>query len=420
MSNKLITVDNTRSGADKAVSLDTSKILSDIRTQLEGLSLMDSTDFFLENGKTEIEKSEESLITLSSIVAQAAIVVGVPQLPGGNSVDIYNHMENSEKLALFSNIEIFRGLTVTKELGFCKTFKNLYSWKPNSMPAANNPRISTEIDYSFTFNEVTQMLSTFGSESGSISLSTPYASGSANFSYEQEHSTSSNEVKEYLNARFIVRKVELDVSADSLVVDPNFVTAVVTAVKGYDSSNEASAIQAYSNLLGVLNEWGYYVPLTFTLGGVLYSTDTTKITEFSQAASEKEDFGGSFKAEFDGIGGGGSYNQAHGSSSKTSSSSKFKDITIDQVGGLAGTTNDYSTWAKSLDKAVNWNLASATKLWPSLVLLSRGDQKAKDALNTCLTILDGYNSVGSLQYLQPYLNMGDYATVIETIINPFD
>ncbi|MBL6448200.1 hypothetical protein JMN32_17935 [Fulvivirga sp. 29W222] len=416
---KLITVNNTNSGADKSVELDINAKLSDTRKTLENLGLMSQEDFFLENGKTEIEKPQEPQIPLSEVVYDGKLTVGSPQLPGGNAVDRYNQMSVAEKNALFSNIQIFRGLTVTQELGFGKTFKDLYYWKDGNMPAANNPRILTEVDYSYTFNKVTSMLTTFGSDSGSISFESPYASAEANFKYEQEHSTSSEEVTEYLNARFIVRKVELDVAMNSLSVNPEFIHAIEEAVKNCDPNNNSQGMQGYSNLLEVLNEWGYYVPLTFTLGGVLYSSDTTKITEFSDAESKKEEFGGSFKAAFDGIGGGGSYQHAQGSSSKTTSSSKFQDITIDQVGGAAGSTNDYNTWAKSLDQAINWNLASASKLLPSLVLVSLGDENAKNALNTCLSLLNGYNSVGSLQYLQPYLNMGDYSSVVSSILNPF-
>lgn len=419
MSNQLITVHNIRSGAEKAVELNTSSMLSATRATLEGLNLMNVGDFFLDNGKTETEKSQESYIPLSSLVENKAVTVGEPQQPGTDGVDHYNHMPESQKQALFENIQIFRGLTITKELGFGKTFKNIYSWKGDYLPEANTPRIVTEVNYASSFNKVTHMLTTFGSDSDSISLSTPFASAEANFKHEQGHSSSGSKVTEYLTARFIVRKVALDVEKDKLSVNSDFVAAVENAVSGYESGDNGSGLTAYSNLLTVLNEWGYYIPLTFTLGGVLYSTDSTTISEFSQAESEKEEFGGSFKAAFDGIGGGGSYRHAHGSSSKTTSSSKFKDITIDQVGGLAGSSNDYSTWAKSLNKAINWSFASSSKLLPSLYLLSFGDAKAKSTLNTCLTVLDGYNSVGSMQYLQPYLNMGQYSTDIEVLLNPY-
>ena len=419
MSTDLIRVSNIRTGGSKAQALDVTMNLDEIRNELEKKGLMSPTDYFLLDGKTEVDKEQEGLIPLSSIVKEGLIVIGMPAgIPSaGDGVDAYNAMSGAEQNSLLMNIQIFRGLTITKDKGFVKTFKDLYSW--NQSPVANNPRTVSQVQTSYSFNEVTHMLHVFGSDSASVSLNAPFGDAEANFKHEQSKETSSKNVTEYLISRFVLNKVELKTDKNNIICSPAFIGAVENAIADYANGSDTNGITAYSKLLDVLNEWGYYVPLTFTLGGALFSEETTKITEYSSAETEKDEFGGSFKAAFDGIGGGGAYNHASGSDEKTTSSSKYKDTAINQVGGKAGTYADYATWASSLDKWNYWALATALELLPSLYLLSRGDEKAKSTLNKCLTLIDSYNSVGTIQYQQPYLSMKDYSNIIGSMLNPF-
>jgi hypothetical protein len=130
-------------------------------------------------------------------------------------------------------------------------------------------------------------------------MSSPYASGEAEYKTEHSKGTSSSQVTEYLVTRYIVRKVLLQADTDKLSVNPQFSTAIIQAVKDNEDT-----IQGYYNVIKALDRWGYYIPVEFKLGGVIYATTTTKISDFSEAESNKEEFNGSFKAAFDGIGGG--------------------------------------------------------------------------------------------------------------------
>ncbi len=415
----LITITNIRTGNTKSEAMDTTQLLSDARVFLRSKSLMAAQDFFLTKGGTEVDPTAEGQVPLSSILVDDVLTVGVPAtVPASpDAVSSYASMAGAQRNTLFANIQIFRGLTVTLEEGFAKTFKDLYSW--TSPPEANTPRTVTEVQYKYCFNEVTHSLHVFGADTASVSLEAPFGSAQADYSHESSKTTSDKTVTEYITARFLVRKVSLKTEIGNVVVAPDFVAAVEGAVANCQSGNTASETAAYSSLLDVLNEWGYYVPGTFDLGGVLYSTDSTKITEFSDAETEKQAYGGSFKASFDGIGGGASYNHSSGSETTTTSSSKFQDLSINQVGGKPGTTNSYDDWAKSLDLWNYWALASASQLLPSLYLLARGDENAKSALNISLRLIDGYHSAANFQSIQPCLDMGGYATQIETLLNPF-
>ncbi|MEL6891236.1 MAG: MAC/perforin domain-containing protein [Actinomycetota bacterium] len=397
--------------------MDTAEFLSATRTFLAAEKFMRPSDSFLTSTSAVIPVDQEDHVTLGAAVKDDVLQIGEQAhhspIGGGDGVDRYNAMTDDQKLAVFDNIQLFRGFTFGSS-GFQKTFKNLYSYAKGSLPNANMPRVLTELDYSYSFSEVTRDLTVFGSTSASASLSAPFGSAEAEYNYEHSKSTHSSEVTEYLTARYESRKVLLQVDASAIVGDPSFVAAVKQAI------GQAQTAQDASNLVEVLNEWGYFIPWHFTLGGLLYSTDSTKISEFSEAESEKEEFGGSFKAEFDGIGGGAAYKQANGSDQKTTSTHKFEDMTIQQVGGKAGTNGDFEKWNASLDEAITWDISSAEKLYPSLVLLARSDvDGAKQVLGKAVQLLDNFGTNTIVKSLQEYVSLSDYATTCEAILNPF-
>ncbi|KJZ11481.1 hypothetical protein TW85_16765 [Marinomonas sp. S3726] len=416
----LVTVKNS-DGQQEAIELDESKTLSVARATLG--SFMTEDDEFIAATGAPIPISEEGNIALSLVISMvdgnAILNIGVASkhspLKPKDGVDRWNLLNQDQQRAVLNDVQIFRGLTLSEKLGFGKTFKNLYSWSEDYQPAANLPRVLTELKYTYNFSEQTAEITRFGSDSASVSMSSPYGSASANYKRETNSSSYSGKVTEYLSARYIVRKVELSVDNNAFVVDPDFLAAIQVAIKGQQGANTVSGAQA---LIEVLNEWGWYVPQEFTLGGVLFSSTSTEITEFKDAESEKEQFGGSFKAAFEGIGGGASYEHASGSSSKTTSTNKFTDTSILQSGGAAGTSNDYSKWAESLDNAINWNLASASGLYPSLMLLT-SSQEGRQALNVCLNLLSNFVAYPTVTSMQPYLDFTDYVTKIQSKLNPF-
>jgi MAC/Perforin domain len=412
MANKLITV--AKSGqVSKSLMLDPASMLSAVRTTLVTAGYMDADDLFLNQG-SEIDQHNEDSISLDDLLnGTTTINIGagtaVDPIGTDDGVQHYNELSAAQKKSIFANIAIYKGLTL-KTTGFQPTFHSLYKWKDGKFPAVINPRIVTQVDYSYAFSKLVQTMDENSVDKGSVSLEVPFLEASAEFSYEKTKHTSSEKTTEYITGKYMVRKVMAQVDAADIVADPAFEKAVHDAIAS--STNE---FEQYYELLTVLNEWGYYIPLEFTLGGALFSSDSTTITEFSEAESQKQEFGGSFKAKFDGIGGGGSYSHAEGSSQSTTQSNKFQITSFSQVGGRAGTSDSYSDWAKSLDKALYWNVAAYDKLYPSLGLLQDAQLQ-----NVCIHLMDTYGGYPHAVELQPFLNMKNYATAVQNLYaNPW-
>jgi hypothetical protein len=406
-------------GKSESFLLDTSDTLDRERVFLEGKGIMTDDDAFLFQGTSGIDRGQEPSISLDKILKDNVLTIGEPTdtspiVGTDDGTARYNQMRPEQRKAVFDNIQIWRGLTFTKD-GFGKTFKNVCSWTSGYAPAANTPRVNTELTSNYSFSKVTHDLHVFGSQSTSVSFSSPYASGEAEYKTEKSKDTSSSQVNEYLVTRYIVRKVMLQVDPSSLVASPDFLKAVKQVT---DNKDDADNIQGYYDLIKALDVWGYYVPIEFTLGGVVYSTDSTKISDFSEAESAKQEFNGSFKAEFNGIGGGAAYKNASGSDTKTTTSTKFQDITLQLIGGTEGLEKDFPKWAESLKPAINWALADATKLYPTLVLLASTDA-GRDALTTAIKLIERYSSHPKAHEAQPYLDMQAYNTAIQELVNPF-
>jgi hypothetical protein len=401
-------------GGSKSFLFDLSEKLSAARDFLQHEKFMSADDAFLNQG-AEVDREQEAEIDLSELVANGTLNIGqasdVSPISGDDTAARYNLLRDDQKRKIYDNIQIFRGISITKD-GFDKTFRDVYGWDGGYLPDANTPHINTELISNYSFSKVTHDLTVFGSSSASVSFSSSYASGEAEYKQEHSKTTSDSKVTEYLVTRYVVRKALLQVDPAKLAPASGFVDALTTAIHGNEDK-----LDGYYNLVKVLDEWGYYVPQEFTLGGVIYATDATQITDFSEAESVKQEFSGSFKAEFSGIGGSAAYKEAKGSDSKTTSSTKFQDITMQLIGGKEGMEKDYPGWAKSLDAPIAWALAEAPKLYPTLALLGRADGGPRLA-TSAIRLIERFSGYPTVQNLQPYLDMGKYNTAVQVLLMP--
>ncbi len=394
----------------------TSKLI-EVRKVLESAEtdyFMKREDYFL-NEESKILISQESQISLSMLLNSGNVVtVGVLELSDPldpeDGVQYYMDLSTTEKLSLFENVQIFNGLTFDPEQGFRKSFKKLYSWKEGKFPDALIPRILTEVEYKDAYSKVTHSLQETNTNSGSVSLAGPTIGGEAEFEFEQSKSQSSSEVTQYITGKFLVRKVALQVDLDNYQASNDFNEAINNAILEY-SDNDFKTCKA---VVEVLNEYGYYIPKEYNLGGALFSSDSTTIREYSESETNRQEFGGSFKAAFTSIGGGASYNNASGSTETTTQTDKFQITSLLQIGGRAGTSNDYSEWAKTLDKAIYWGVATFDEMLPSVAILSNVAN-----MNKIISLFDKYSSYPGIVEIQPHINLLDYATAIQNLYNPW-
>ncbi len=371
MTNALVLVERT-DGEKQNFPLALEAVLREIRHKLSDRGFMSDDDaFLLHNAPIALQDEEASRDPGSGSGQRRHCPTpdrtsGWRVGPGDTSVDRYNRLNTSQRLALFNNLQIYNGLTASPEQGFTRTFKPcIANWHETQLPESVQPNFVTQVVVSSSFSEVEQSMAVSSVDKASASVDTPYGGGQSSYEYAQKHSKDLKKVNEYLTGKFLVNKVLLDVDVSNLQLVPDFEPQVLAAVK----SGNGNEIDLYANLIGVLNERGYFAAKRFTLGGALLSTSSTTISEFSEADSEQTDFSVGFKAAVDGFGGGGDYSHSEGSEKSSSTKTKYSNLNITKRGGSAE-AEEYADWAKSLNPAINWDVISYDELYPTLALIS--------------------------------------------------
>ncbi|MDF4206488.1 hypothetical protein FCI59_12665 [Pseudomonas protegens] len=409
MATTLVLVERT-DGQRRNVALDLNASLTATREVLTSKELMTSADDFLLRG-APVDRDDEDDVHLSALVGadgSGTLMIGVASTgleDPDKTVDRYNHLTTSQKLALFNEIEIYRGITAAEDKGFYRTFKPcIASWNANQLPASTKPTYMSENRVISTFSEVGNTLALTTSDKSSVSVTTPIGGGQTDFSYAQSHTTTSKKVKQYLLGKYMVNKVALSQERANLVLVSDFESAIATAI------SPSYEIDAYVNLIETLNSRGYYVARTFTLGGMLVSEENAEVSEYTESRSEEKEFSVGFKLAIKGFGGGSDYTHSEGHEESESNISKYENTSLTKIGGSV-TANTYDAWTESLKPAINWDVIDHMELYPTLALL-----RDMRVARRCLKLMDEYHTYDTVRNRQTVIDIGKYTTRVQQIL----
>ncbi|MBT2511711.1 hypothetical protein J7I98_39240 [Streptomyces sp. ISL-98] len=420
-STEKLAVDNTTkvvevvhtSGDSRAIRFGLGDSLATVRATLENHRFMREGDVFLVNGKSPLSRSDEEATRLSEVLGKDNVLhIGTPSVDPSfkrDGVDRYNQLNVQQQKRLLGLMNAYRGRTFDPRRGMVPTFHDVCVSPP--LPDVNRPQTSSEKYTSFTFSEFTRSLTVSGVQSASVSLNAPFVEAEAEYTHEKSKNTTRKTVTEHLTSRLLVRKAELRIDPERLVPDRGFVQAVAHSVDGTELE-----LRHYDELLKVLDTWGFYVPVRYTIGGLVYATESTKITSYEESDKEKEEFGASVKAQFNKVGGGASYKEAKGRESSSSDTTKYQDTTLLALGGAPLTsTDDYKEWAVSLDNALNWTIIEYTELYPTLLLLRTKEHGDIQALRSAMKTIEHFRD----RRPHELLDMNAYNTTVQNAVNPY-
>ncbi|KAG4076676.1 hypothetical protein HA402_001963 [Bradysia odoriphaga] len=250
-----------------------------------------------------------------------------------------------------SNEYVFNGLSVESvtsgRLRFVRKFHKLFRFVDGYLPAEVKPTVAFDFESLLTFSE---------------------------------------------EERLVCDKVYLSIDPEQITPDYGFIQKVKAALTGKDGD-----VDKYQALVEVLNEWGWYVPLNFTLGSALYATQIKEVDSFEQARTESTNFSANFKTEFKQLAGG------------AGNSSFF------ELGGSIIGKDNFNDWLNSLDDATTWDVIGYTKLYPSLMLLNNTENAT---LTDCLGLLRKFYTNQYVKDLQKYISVKDYEFQIAKIVSP--
>lgn len=410
---KLIKVNHTN-GSAWSIALEEEQMLSEVRCLLIQEKYMCDTDYFIFEG-TRVSIASESKLKLADLVENTnTIFIGKGCTIGGNiTISDFDKLTNDEKISFFNRNQLTRGITFTKE-GVSRSFHELFTL--NAQPLMARKTVNTKIETSYAFSKVTRDINLMTSDKASVALHAPFASATAEYEYEKEKSQSTSELKEYLLSKYVVSPAGFRIEPSSMEVNIEFYKAIKAVV---DSDETDSYMMG--RLMEILNEWGLYIPLTFSMGGALFTSDEKVITELTESEKDKKNFSAAAEATFSGYGAGLSILSGSTESSETTSKQEFKNLIVKQIGGIPGNTENNTKFAETLEYMSTWEIVDIETFYPSIMLLRnvKIDGKKTTLLKDVLEIINGNHYIEAVRKIQPYINMLEYATSVEALVSPF-
>lgn len=395
-----------RNGVSKGFPLNLEDSLSTVRELLSDHQLMEVSDCFFFKG-SPLEKDQENEILLSQVISDTTLVIGSENsgshLRVEDGVDIYKALSRVQKQEVLDNLEICKGLIPDVGHGFRHSTRPVITFSESYLPVADNPMVNTETSFTTYLSKTAQELSVLGISTIQADIDAKVVSNEAEFKQESTQVEKSSEIMSYFTARYVIRKSTLHLDCDKIQVNRDFVEAVRAALKG----NSRTVTGCY-NLMKVLNEWGYYIPLSFSLGGVLYSKEEHHTATFSRMVEETEKFKESFKCSYKEVSGGVGMENSTTKETTDESSVETGRTLIQQIGGLEGLSISkemYPRWVDSLKNANYWRISDIEVLYPTLLLLNK---EYGGLLGMAVSTLDRMSSEESIRKQQPLLDLKSY------------
>lgn len=406
----LIKVVNKDTGKDVSVNLDLKDNLKQVREILSSQDLMEDQTMFIFQNAPVMQCYEERVSLEELLKDHPVLEIGrTGEIDPALQTNDFTSLTEGEILNYFKKKQLLRGLIFSKKDGIKKSFSDVFtlSYAPEMSMESEN----TYFHSYYAFSKESCDLSLLTSNKSSLALNTPFVDTSAEYTSQKSSKTHSETVTEYLLSKYVVSLISFQIDPDKCIPVRNFAEKINTIITA-NMDQERKMVK----LLEVLEEFGLYIPIEFTMGGAMYATESTEIRDLSMAESNMEDFSSQANAAFDGYGGNLSFSSGSESSSGSSSTTKFKDIEIKQIGGEAGNTENKEFFRASLKSAANWAMVDVAKFYPTVLLLANAEEfPGMDPLLFVKTkkLMMDFSMHKFVLESQPYINMQRYIDVVE-------
>lgn len=410
----LIKVVNKETGNSASMNLEETMTLTQVRCKLMKQNLMNQETMFLNDGSCVFQEDEDTLYLAELLAGGKEIFVGIHgEISCWLEATDFSGLSNDMILDFFEKKQLCRGLVFSSRRGVTKSYSDTFRLTniPQMLAEAQN----TYFHSYYAFSKESCDLSLITSSKTSLSLNTPFADASVEFSQKLSEKSHAEKVTEYMLSKLVVSLMSFRIDPASCLPTKEFVTKMHEIV-AQKIEKERKALL----ILQVLDDFGLYIPLEFTMGGAMYATETTQITEYSTATAKESDFSSRADAAFNGYSGGFSFDSGTQSGVEESESSKYQIIEVKQIGGEPGNTNNKEIFLSSLQKLAKWEIVDIREFYPSVLLLTKAHQiEGVDPLLfiKVKNLLTDFSMHQFLLEHQPYINMTQYINMLSSWIS---
>ncbi|NEQ72070.1 MAG: hypothetical protein F6K23_02640 [Okeania sp. SIO2C9] len=294
--------------------------------------------------------------------------------PPSPAPNFFQDLPSEQKENLYRRLELKKALTVSKiqsedeDWVISKAFKEAISWKTktidlSSMPYHPNwivPRkkgfLTVDVETDFVAHQVGKLISK-GSSNQEVGLF------GGLYSEEESESYGSSSLKaernSYLLAEYTIPKVILSVGWENIELNSDFKTKIEPLT---NIDNEWSSFVKLNHLL---NEYGYFVPLKFTIGGKI-SAQSKVNSKVDSNSQEFTSFQSSFASRLNLFGRPESEasSTSLGYTQASQNMSSESNMELEYYGGIGSAAMNPMGWMASLEYYIAWTVIKYSELVP--------------------------------------------------------
>ncbi|KAK7029592.1 hypothetical protein VNI00_010406 [Paramarasmius palmivorus] len=220
------------------------------------------------------------------------------------------------------------------------------------------------IDTTTVEAEFTQTLMESNYTSVSVKVSTPYVTGSAEYSESSSYKNTENEKTIFMSSRYMFPQGRIDFSipgsgfANDVQLSPDFTNAITTALAKSTPPEKREA------LYNVFQEFGQVFRDKVQIGGVLSAHSMDTFSRSENESEVKQDIKVSLEGAVNGWGGGGS--AAHGNTSSTLTTKQNRTVNVKYIvnGGDYTKIQDTGAWIATTNQSQHWRVIEVTSVVP--------------------------------------------------------
>ncbi|NEP38254.1 MAG: hypothetical protein F6K25_00675 [Okeania sp. SIO2G4] len=315
----------------------------------------------------------EEVIQPTATQFQLAAAQSVEQITPGVIKHFFQDLIDDQKVDLYRRLQLKKALTVSKiqsqdeDWVISKAFKEAIYWKlddsddtentyhPNWIVPRKNGFFTVDAETSLVAHQVGKFVSK-GSGNQELSLFGGLDSDlEGEFSGEIELSAKS---KTYLLAEYTIPKLILSLDWENIELDPNF-------KKKVDKILIDDEWSSFVKLNYLLNKYGYFVPLKFTIGGKISAqsevnskidSNSQQFASFQSSFASKINLFGSSESEASG--------ELKGKMEAKQEASGEMDMELEYYGGLGSAITNPIGWMMSLNSYKTWTVIKYSELVP--------------------------------------------------------
>lgn len=290
--------------------------------------------------------------------------------------------------------KFLNGFTIDNDGKLKQTAKRVATLKSSHFDYTDaQPSQEFEINHTFSENIFEQMKQ--GVDVNSLSLDNSYFDGrEVNKTVgHEEYSASNSTFTLYSIGRILCKQKQIQLHSSQLNMDSSFMSWTVNAI-----SSGLVNIQSAENLVKILNQYGWYLPIEYVVGGAKLEIQNKTVKNNDDVESAINAFTSKFprsSAELQ-------------TTAKVSERNESSDSHYEFIGGIAS-END-TMFIRSLNDPNNWAIIEYVEFLPTLKLLH---DRNPFLFGHCIKLLVEFHSHRTIKDLQRYINIHDYAMKLE-------